>query len=189
MHTDIVFPNNNESEFIELAKKLRYKGLCFVYNYHKFNQKAFDKLKESDIKLSFGVLAGANEVRKAKKLSELVFVKSSDKDRAVIENNKGLFLYGLEKDAKRDFIHHRAGLNQVLSKLAYKNNVKVCVSFSDILTSKDVERANILGRMMHNIRICRKYKVGMVIGSFASEPFEMRSTHDLMAFGKVLGME
>ncbi|MDP7141346.1 MAG: RNase P subunit p30 family protein [Candidatus Woesearchaeota archaeon] len=180
---DIVFPKNNENDFIELAEKLGYNSLCLVYKL-----KSFKNSYDSKIKLTFGVLAEPNEVRKAKKLSEFVFVKSSDKDRAVMENNKNLFLFGLEKAARHDFIHHRAGLNQVLCKIAYKNKIKICIPFSDVLNSEDVERANILGRMLQNIRICRKYKVEVFVGSFASEPFDMRTVHDLTAFGKVLGM-
>jgi|TARA_Y100000310_G_scaffold226034_1_gene228114 hypothetical protein len=179
---DIVFPKNNEKEFIEIAEKLGHKSLCFVYRLKRFKN-SYD----SKIKLNFGVLAEPNEVRKAKKLSEFVFIKSSDKDRAIMENNRNLFLFGLEKAARHDFIHHRAGLNQVLAKIACKNKIKVCISFSDVLNSEGVVRANILGRMLQNIRICRKYKVDMLVGSFASEPFDMRSAHDLKAFGKILG--
>ncbi|MAG07983.1 hypothetical protein CMO89_00775 [Candidatus Woesearchaeota archaeon] len=190
MNIDIVFPNGNEKSFIELAEKLGYKGLCFVCKSKGFNRNFFEKLsQESRIKLSFALLAKADELRKAKKLSEIVFVKSSDKDRNAIERNKDFILYGLESGARRDFIHHRAGLNQVISKLAYKNNVKIAFSFSDILNSEGAERANIIGRMMHNIRMCRKYKVKTFIASFAEEPFQIRSAHDLMAFGKILGMD
>jgi len=190
MNIDVVFPDGNEKSFIELAVKLGYDGLCLVYRYKNFNKKRFDDMEREvkGIKLFFGLLARAEEVKKAKNVSELVFVKSSDKDRAVIERNKAVFLYGLESLAKRDFIHHRAGLNQVLCKLAYKNNVMIGFSLSDILMSSGVDRANILGRIMHNVRLCRKYKVKTFIGSFAMKPFGMSSAHDLMAFGTVLGM-
>lgn len=30
---DIVFPKNNEEEFIDMAKKLGYLSLCFVYEF------------------------------------------------------------------------------------------------------------------------------------------------------------
>ena len=41
---------------------------------------------------------------------------------------------------------------------------------------------------MQNVRLCRKYKVRMVLASFAHDPWEMRSAYDLLAFGQVLGM-
>ena len=33
---DIVFPQNNEKEFIKVAKKLDYDSLCFVYSITNF---------------------------------------------------------------------------------------------------------------------------------------------------------
>ena len=41
---------------------------------------------------------------------------------------------------------------------------------------------------MQNIRFCRKYKVKMFFGSFATEPTGMRSAHDMKALGMSLGM-
>ena len=41
---------------------------------------------------------------------------------------------------------------------------------------------------MQNIRLCRKYKVKMVLASFATDKFEMRDARDLISFGVCLGM-
>ena len=57
------------------------------------------------------------------------FIKSSDDDRRVFEKNKNIFIYNLE-DKNRDFIHYRnSGLNQVLCKLAKKNDIAICFNF------------------------------------------------------------
>ena len=74
-------------------------------------------------------------------------------------------------------------------KFAKENRVIIGINFSDILNSSGVERANILGRIMQNIRLCRKYKVDMLTASFATDPFEMRSAKDLLSFNISLGME
>jgi len=116
------------------------------------------------------------------------FIKSSDDDRRVFEKNKNIFIYNLE-DKNRDFIHYRnSGLNQVLCKLAKKNDIAICFNFNLILNNEGMKKSQILGRMMQNIRFCRKYKVRTVIASFASKPEEMRSSHDLISFGISLGM-
>ncbi len=88
---------------------------------------------------------------------------------------------------RRDFVHHRnSGLNQVLCKLAKDNDIAIGFSLSSVLRSK--EKGKYIGRMMQNIRLCRKYKVKMVIGSFAENKNEIRGLQDIQAFFKVIGM-
>ncbi len=41
---------------------------------------------------------------------------------------------------------------------------------------------------MQNIKLCRKAKCKVFIGSFAKNPSELRSKHDLKAFFICLGM-
>ena len=88
---------------------------------------------------------------------------------------------------RRDFMHHRdSGLNQVLCNLAKKNNVAIGFSFSVILNARN--RGKLMGRMMQNIKLCRKYKIPIVIGTFARNKWELRNEADIQAFFKVLGM-
>ena len=88
---------------------------------------------------------------------------------------------------RKDFMHQRnSGLNHVLCALAKENTVAIGFSFSAILRSP--QREKLLGRMMQNILLCRKYKIPMVIGSFAKNHWEIRNEKDLQAFFMVLGM-
>ncbi len=108
-------------------------------------------------------------------------------NRKLLENKKLDILVSPEKTRKKDFIHHRnSGLNQVLCKLAKKNNIAIGISFNDILKSK--EKDKLIGRIMQNIRLCRKYKVKMVLASFATNKFEMRDARDLISLGVCFGM-
>jgi len=86
----------------------------------------------------------------------------------------------------KTLIMRDSGLNDVICKLAKKNQVAVGFSFSSILNSKN--RVELLANMMQNIRLCRKYKVIMVMASFAHNKYEMRHGRDLLNFCKVLGM-
>ena len=111
-------------------------------------------------------------------------------NRKAVENKDVDILYGLEKFGIKDKIHYKdSGLNQVLCKLAKKNNVKIGFSFNDVLNSNDEKRSIILGRMVQNAKLCNKYKIGVVIGSFAKSKYEMKNARDLVAFGKVLGVK
>tara|TARA_Y100000310_G_scaffold333369_1_gene410775 strand:+ start:71 stop:595 length:525 start_codon:yes stop_codon:yes gene_type:complete len=88
---------------------------------------------------------------------------------------------------RKDYMHQRdSGLNQVLCNLARENKIAIGFSFSSILNAKD--RAKIIGRMIQNIKLCRKYRVKMVIGSFAKSEKDTRNLKDIQSFFKVLGM-
>ncbi len=116
------------------------------------------------------------------------FVKNVEDNREIFDKKKSIVIYNLE-DQKRDFIHFRnSGLNQVLCKLAKKNNIAVAFNFNLVLNNDGMKRSQILGRMMQNVRFCRKYKIHTVVASFASKPEGMRSAHDLVSFGISIGM-
>ncbi|MFC1800807.1 RNase P subunit p30 family protein [Nanoarchaeota archaeon] len=178
---DIVFPKNNENEFIKIAKELGYTNLCFVYNLNEFK-------KATDGNFA-GIITDEKNLNKAKKLADFVILQSSDKDRHLIESGKAEIIFNLETTSRKDFIHHRAsGLNQVLCTLLNKKEVAIAFSFNTILKSEGMLRSQIMGRMMQNIRFARKYKFNLLFASFAQSPFEMRAPHDLIAFAETLDM-
>ncbi len=184
---DIVFPEKNEQEFFDIARKLGYAGLVLVYpslEAAKNSPKA-----PAGLKVRAAVLAEPKKAFDLRSRGVIAFVKCSDQDRMVLERGSADVLFSAESTQPRDYIHQRgSGLNQVLCALARKNRVAIGFSFSDILASRGSQRAQMIGRMMQNIMLCRKYKVRMLIGSFAKDPWKMRSPHDLRSFFVVLGM-
>jgi RNase P/RNase MRP subunit p30 len=115
--------------------------------------------------------------------------KEDNEIRRALENKNTELLYGIEKFRIKDKLQYKdSGLNQVLCKLAKKNNIKIGISFNDVLNSKDTGRAKILGRMVQNVVFCNKYKVDVVVCSFANNMNELRGAKDLVAFGKLLGI-
>ena len=112
---------------------------------------------------------------------------SDEINRKTVENKQVDILLAPEKNREKIYMHQRdAGLNQVLCKLAKKNKVAIGFSFSELLNVKN--KILTLGQMMQNIRLCRKYKVKIIVASFAKNKWEMRHAQDLLAFAKVLGM-
>jgi RNase P/RNase MRP subunit p30 len=175
---DIVCPQGNESKLIEMAERLGYKELCFLYDAQKdissFQKKTALKLFSASLYPKRSILTAA---------------KASGDDRPLLERKDIDIIYGLEMSRRPDFMHHRnSGLNQVLCKLASDNKIMLCLDFGSVLKNKGMFRSRILGRMMQNIEFCRKYKIKTAIASFARNPYEMRSPRDLMSFGIVLGM-
>ena len=128
-----------------------------------------------------------NELRK--KVNEtkgLVVVEggSDNINRACVENKKVDVLLSPEKGRKEDYLYVRnSGLNHILCKLANKNKVAVGFNFCDVLDSKS--REILIGRMMQNIRLCRKFKVDMVFDCFCNGKCDKKN---LASFCRVLGM-
>lgn len=190
MSSDIVLPKNNEAEFIEIAAKLNIKKLCFLYNFEDYNEEKIHKklqsIENTKVNIEIGLLANQKNLNKAAKISRLIAAKSSEKDRFFIESKKVKIIYGFEESGRNDFMHQRAsGLNHVLCELAAKNHVAIGFSYSSIINNNNPEV--IMGRMMQNIALCKKYKSNQVISSFSSNPFELRQPHDILSLFRLLG--
>ena len=194
MHSDIVLPKNNEIEFIEIASKLGIKKLCFLYDFDYYDEQKTTKKLESvknynNVSVETGFLVNQRNFGKAAKQSKLLVAKSSEKDRVFVESNKIKLIYGFEELYKKDYLHQRAsGLNHVICELAKQNNVAISFSYSMLFDKNPAVASMLMGRMMQNIALCRKYKVKTAIGSFAENQFNLRSSYDVMSLFTMLGM-
>ena len=117
---------------------------------------------------------------------EIIFSSYDDElNRKVLEKLSIQILLINQKNRK-DFQKQRnSGFNQVLSKIAKKNNVKIGINFDEIIDCNNVqEKARILARIKQNIILCNKNKIKM--------EFILRkhrgNIHDLKSLGLVLGM-
>lgn len=128
-----------------------------------------------------------NELRKKiNKSKGLVVVEGGDDNinRAAVENSKVDILLSPEKSRRKDVLYVRnSGLNQVLCKLARDNEVAIGFNFNDVLETENKEV--IVGRMMQNVRLCRKYKVAMVFDCFGERKVDKIN---LISFARLLGM-
>mgnify|MGYP001325267752 CR=1 FL=1 len=177
MVSDIVFPNGNEREFLVMAEKLGYDRLLFVYR------------GKSGVKVSGGVKVSVGRLSD-KRGDGIIVSKVEDDGRRVLEQVKPAFAYGFEWGRVADKHHYRSsGLNQVLCKIALKNETKIVIPVREILLLKGRERAQVLGRIMQNVRICKKYKVVVKLASFAHSPYQMKGVKELASFGTILGMD
>ncbi|MBT3417054.1 hypothetical protein HON86_00475 [Candidatus Woesearchaeota archaeon] len=111
-----------------------------------------------------------------------------DINRFAVENKKIDILLSPEKNSRKDLMFsRRSGLNQVLCKLAAKNDVAIGFDFSYLLNSSGKQRARILGRMKQNVKFCKKYGVKMIFSSFARTKYELRSDEFFKVFSNILG--
>ncbi|MFC1741260.1 RNase P subunit p30 family protein [Nanoarchaeota archaeon] len=185
---DIVFPKDNEKEFIRIAEKLNLDGLCFVYDTPK-DISSFQK--GTKLKLSVGVLCKPEDVKRytGKYLTLMRAPEDQSRIRSIIEKAKPDILFDLEFSRKNDFIHHRAsGLNHVLATLARQKGVKIGIDFSRVIGARREERAVYLGRITQNIQFARKFKFDVVCASFTDNSMNLRAKEDIDSFLRCVGL-
>jgi len=176
---DIVFPQNNEKALAEMALFLGYDELWFVYDEKQLPKQKFD----FKIKTKIAVVNPKNPAKAGRN----AYILLADKDaRHYLEKTAVDIVFGLESKADKDYMKQRnSGLNQVLCTIAAKRSKIYGFNFRDVLFAKN--RPDVIGRMMQNIMLCRKYKVKTIFFSGAQEPLEMRNHKDLSSFFDLLG--
>ena len=93
-----------------------------------------------------------------------VIAKDDEFNRKVLENSKVDFLIDVESGGKKDKLRERdSGLNQVLCKIAKKNGIVIGIDLRHLHKGSDFDRALYLARLLQNVRLCKKYKVAMVL--------------------------
>src|SRR3989344_2406861 len=127
------------------------------------------------------------EINEAKKSqTEIIFSSENDElTRKVIEKLPiDILLINLSD--KKDFQKQRnSGFNQVLSKIAKKNNITLGINLDEIINSKNKkEKSEIIARIKQNIRICKKDKLKI---KFVGKT--QKTQKDLQALSLVLGMD
>ena len=158
-------PEGNEEALIQMAKKLGHNKLIFACE------------KAPLLKTDF-----PHEIITFKR-SQYRFIAKKAED---LEQGKVAYLTDIELEEKKDSFHERkSGFNHVYATLAKKHGTTVCLNLQ-LLHRPDREKT--MGRMMQNVRLCKKCGVPVIVASFARNPYQMRSSKDLQALGRVLGV-
>ncbi len=91
---------------------------------------------------------------------------------------------------RKDFQKQRnSGFNQVLAKLAKKNNVAIGINLNEILALSGQEKAEILARIRQNIKLCSKNKLKMKFISIEKkDSIKKTDIYNLKSLGLLLGM-
>lgn len=81
-----------------------------------------------------------------------------------------------------------SGLNHVLAKEALKNNVAIELCFKDVLKSYLSHRSKVISNFKDIYTLYRKFDFPLVLSSRAESVFDIRTTHDFVAFFKQTGL-
>jgi len=94
----------------------------------------------------------------------VVIAQDDDFNRKILEDGRADVLLFSDFSKRRDKLKQRdSGLNQVLCKIAKKNKVDVGIDFKEIKKLGGFERAGYLAKVMQNIKLCKKFGVGVVL--------------------------
>ena len=158
-----------DKELAGLGKKFGFEKICYI--------DLIDSKDMNELKRKIARKEGLAAVKANKALL-----------RGIFENKLVDIVTGLENIEDKDDLHYRkSGLDHILCNLANKHGISVGFSFADFLNAKD--KGKIIGRMMQNAMLCKKYKVNIIIASFASDKYGMRIARDLEVFGRVIGID
>ena len=127
-------------------------------------------------------------IRNLKKSNIKVIFASDDDDlnRKIIEKELPDILL-INLNSRKDKMKQRnSGLNEIIAKIAKKNNIKIGINLTEVFQSKfPKEKAEIISRIRQNIRICNKIKLKMEFVLLNNEKVDKL---DLNALGLILGM-
>ena len=178
MTTNLILMKENK-EILELSEKLGFSKTLFL-------DKDFFLVEGKNRKQV------AKEIRERKKRKLMVVVKPANEEilRFVLEKTEADMVFGQELVNPEDSMHfRRGGLDQVICKIAANRKKIVGFSFREILDSEGKERSKLIGRMMFNVKLCKKYGVRVFLGNFSEDRWEMRGKHELKAFERILNLE
>lgn len=89
----------------------------------------------------------------------VVQAQSPEYNRKILENSDVDVLLSPELHERKEHLKQRdSGLNEILCKLAKKNNIKIGINIQPIKNLQKEQKAIILARIIQNIQLCRKTK-------------------------------
>ena len=78
-------------------------------------------------------------------------------NRRAVETLKINYLFSPERGEKRDSLKQRdSGINHVVAKEAANKGIAIVIDFDEVSRLKSKEKAIRIGRIIQNIKICRK---------------------------------
>ncbi len=149
-------------------------------------EKARKLIKANSGKICINSSSGKSQIRESQGKTIIFSSDDDELNRKILEKEKiDVFLINLA--GRKDFQKQRnSGFNQVLAKIAQKNNIIIGINFDEILESSSYEKPKIFARIRQNIKLCNKNKLKMKF--VIQNPKNQRDIYDLKSLGLVLGM-
>jgi len=131
-----------------------------------------------------------NTIRKEiknNKDKKIIFTSNDDELNRKILEKQPINIFLINQSNRKDKQKQRnSGFNQVMAKIAKKNNIIIGINLDEIIESAPEQRKKILARVKQNIKLCNKNKLKMKF--IALKPKNNRDIYDLKSLGLILGM-
>ena len=178
------------------ASRYGWDHINFSYNQKEFPQALdfSDELKnrlDGVVNFDYTLEIDSTNVNEIRKISNKFRNKSScitviggdlKVNRACLENVR------IDVLSRPYLRRYDSGLNQVLAKEALKNNVAIELCFKDVLRSYLSHRAKVLSNFKDIYTLYRKFDFPLILSSRAESVFDIRTTHDFIAFFRQTGL-
>jgi ribonuclease P/MRP protein subunit RPP1 len=124
------------------------------------------------------------QIRNSRKKTNVLMAVGGDLkiNRAACENIK-LDILSRPYYKRRD-----CGINHVLAKEAARNDVAIELNVCDVLRARSPLRSKIMAHFQEIIKLQRKFKFPLIMGSGAVSIYDMRNPRDLIAFSQCFGL-
>ncbi|KYK35676.1 MAG: hypothetical protein AYK18_02825 [Theionarchaea archaeon DG-70] len=195
IHSQFSEGGSSIEDITKRANLLGFKGICIAENLKNLNKiKSLRKnVLEVSEKMGIAILIGfeaetAEELKKlvgVRREYDVLLVKGYDLDL----NRKAVQTKEVDILTHPEFNRKDSGFNHVMARLASKNNVAIEINFREILTSSKNTRSYICHNIRENIRLCKKFKVPLIISSGAVSHWQLKDPKILMSMGCLLDLE
>ena len=194
VHSEFSEGQSSLEEIAKRAKLLGYRGFCFTSYFKDKNQinilkeKTSEVSRKTKIKIYVGLEARTIdelvELKKMRRNFDFLLVKGSDLklNRKAVETKEVDILATPELNRKD------SGLNHTMAKLAARNNVAIEINFREILLSSKNTRAHIMHKIQENVKLCKKFKIPIIICSGAITHWQLKDPEVLISMGCLLGL-
>jgi len=181
----------------DTARRVGWSTVCAVSEYR--DKGGFIRFRDETRKAGGHMLAGAlvsgDVIKKAREALDceadiiLADGRTDDACREASESWEVDLIVNPELNEGRDLIDQRnSGLDHVIASFMAERGTGYCVNASSILNTGGVKRSQLLGRIMQNIRLARRYGVKVVFASGAADAWCVRSPHDLALLARTVGL-
>ena len=110
-------------------------------------------------------------------------------NRRAVETLKIDYLISPERGVKKDTLKQRdSGINHVVAKLMKEKGIVIVIDFSSIAKLSGKDKAIRLGRLIQNVKICRKAGCEIKIASFGKSDVGIVGEKARSSLGVSLGM-
>ncbi len=178
-----------KEEDIKLFKSLHWKGFVYCQYDEEFSKEKYSNIKNIGESLGLKVYSGVKiradnikklrkKVKKFRNKCHIILIEGGDLkiNRASVE------MHDVDILSTPELNRIDSGLDHVLTRLASEHRVAIELNFNYLLNKDGYERARQLIFFRRNLMLAKKYKTPVVIGSYSTNKYNIKSPYDLRAF-------